>query len=52
MEFVDFENSPKNLLIRAEYTQSKNSNALVEVKELINSFEIRHTLYELLFSEE
>ena len=50
MEFVDIENSPKNLLIRATYTGSKNTRALAEVEELLKEYNIKQTMYELLIS--
>lgn len=51
MEFVDFENSPKNLLIRSTLTESKNINAKKEIDALINEYNINQTLYNLLFKE-
>ncbi|MGM9969896.1 MAG: class I SAM-dependent methyltransferase [Anaeroplasma sp.] len=52
MEFVEFENSPKNLLIRAVLTDSKNYKALEDVKLFIEEFGINQTLYELLFKND
>ena len=51
MEFVDFENSPKNLLIRAVLTSNKNEKLKKEIDELINSLGIEQTLYNLLFKK-
>ena len=51
MEFVDLENSPKNLLIRATYTGSRNNKALEEVRELIDEYKINQTLYNLLYKK-
>lgn len=52
MEFVDFDSSPKNLLIKAIKTPNyKNEKALEEVKEAIASLGIKQTLYKLLFEE-
>ena len=52
MEFVDLENSPKNLLIRAIYTGNKNEQALNETKALIEEYQIHQTLYTLLTKAE
>lgn len=53
MEFVDFENSPKNLLIRAVKTSnSVNSKAKEEVEAILNEYNIKQTLYSLLFTKE
>lgn len=51
MEFVDLENSPKNLLIRAVLTNNKNENAKKEIDELIEAFKIEQTLYKLVFKK-
>ena len=48
MEFVDFDASPKNLLIRAKYRGTMNEKALHDVKEVINKYQIEQTLYNLL----
>ena len=53
MEFVDFENSPKNLLIRAVKTSnSVNPTAKEEVEAILNEYNIKQTLYSLLFTKE
>ena len=50
MEFVDFENSPKNLLIRAKLTNNKyNKKIKEELDELMNDLNVKQTLYSLLF---
>ncbi|MCI5583576.1 MAG: hypothetical protein MR357_07665 [Anaeroplasma sp.] len=50
MEFVDFENSPKNLLIRAKLTNNKyNEKIKEELDKLINYLNVKQTLYSLLF---
>lgn len=53
MEFVDFENSPKNLLIRAvKNSNSVNPKAKEEVEAILNEYNIKQTLYSLLFTKE
>ena len=53
MEFVDIENSPKNLLIRATLTNSsKNIKIKEEIDSLINEYKINQTLYELTLKNE
>lgn len=49
LEFVDFDASPKNLLVRAKYTGNSNTKALDEVKQILDEFKIDQTLYKLLF---
>lgn len=49
LEFVDFDASPKNLLVRAKYTGNSNAKALDEVKQILDEFKIDQTLYKLLF---
>ena len=50
MEFVDFENSPKNLLIRAKLTNNKyNEKIKEELDELMTDLNVKQTLYSLLF---
>ncbi len=50
MEFVDFENSPKNLLIRAIRTNT-NINPVIkkEIDELMDTLGTNQTLYNLFF---
>ena len=49
-EFVDFENSPKNLLIRAKLTNNKyNEKIKEELDKLMNDLNVKQTLYSLLF---
>lgn len=51
MEFVDFENSPKNLLIRAVYVNNKpNDKIKNEIDDLINDIKVEQTLYNLIFN--
>lgn len=49
LEFVDFDASPKNLLVRAKYTGNSNAKALDEVKQILDEFTIDQTSYKLLF---
>lgn len=49
LEFVDFDASPKNLLVRTKYTGNSNAKALDEVKQILDEFKIDQTLYKLLF---
>lgn len=49
LEFVDFDVSPKNLLVRAKYTGNSNAKALDEVNQILDEFKIVQTLYKLLF---
>ena len=52
LEFIDFDHTPKNILIRAikrPVTQERiRKKALLEVKTLINEFNFNPTLYSLL----
>lgn len=48
LEFVDFDASPKNLLVRAKYTGNSNAKALDEVNQILD-VKIVQTLYKLLF---
>jgi len=53
MEFVDIENSPKNLLIRAILTNSgKNKIIKEEVDSLIKEYNLNQTLYDLTLKSE
>lgn len=49
LEFVDFDASPKNLLVRAKYTGNSNAKALDEVNQILDEFKIVQTLYKLLW---
>lgn len=49
LEFVGFDASPKNLLVRAKYTGNSNAKALDEVNQILDEFKIVQTLYKLLF---
>ena len=54
MEFVDFESTPKNLLIRASLSNipTKVKKEMInEVEELINEYKFNQTLYRLLSRE-
>lgn len=52
MEFVDFAASPKNLLIRATKTSNQKSEKIKkEIDDIIEEYNIKQTLYELLFEE-
>ena len=52
MEFVDTENSLKNLLIRATLTsQNKNEKIKQEIDELMNQLGVNQTLYNLVFKD-
>lgn len=48
MEFIDFASSPKNILIKAIYTGNKNQDAIVNVKEIVEQYQIKPTLYRLI----
>ena len=49
LEFVGFDASHKNLLVRAKYTGNSNAKALDEVNQILDEFKIVQTLYKLLF---
>ncbi len=54
LEFIDLEHTPKNILIRgrkANISTQKKTQALEEVKRIMDEFKLHPTLYELLFSE-
>lgn len=54
LEFVDFEHSPKNLLIRAvkrNVSKEKRERAKQKAETLMKEFNFSPTLYKLLFSE-
>lgn len=55
LEFIDMEHSPKNILIRAIKTQvpqRRAEQARKEVEELMETFHLKPTLYQLLLGEE
>ena len=50
LEFVDFDASPKNLLIRANYVGGKpNEEIKKEIDEMLNYLDVDQTLYNLFF---
>lgn len=52
LEFVDFDASPKNLLIRAtKVNKGGNLKVKEEVDNLIKEYQIHQTLYSLMFEE-
>ncbi|MDR0986577.1 MAG: SAM-dependent methyltransferase [Ruminococcus sp.] len=54
MEFVGFESTPKNLLIRAKLTNvggKKRSESLDEVKKALGFFGIKQTLFTLIYGD-
>lgn len=51
LEFIDISHSPKNVLIRAvkgNRSQAKKEQALSEVKQIMETFHVEPTLYQLL----
>ena len=53
LEFVDFDATPKNLLIRASLTNNGyNKKVKEEIDEVIKALNIKQTLYELAFEKE
>lgn len=48
MEFVDLAHSPKNLMIRAEYTKHKTDKNRKSVEDLMSKYHFEQTLYTLL----
>lgn len=56
LEFVDFEHTPKNILIRAikknVVSSSYRLSKLEEINKLIKEFNVKPTLYKLLVKEE
>ena len=52
LEFIDFEATPKNLLIRATLTNNKNLKAKEEVENLLKEINTTQALYELTIKEE
>ena len=51
IEFVDFEHSPKNLMIRAQKTKIPSNRNRERITKLIEQYSIRQTLFELLSKE-
>ena len=55
LEFIDFDHTPKNILIRAVLRsttpKATKEKALNEVKSAIEEFNVQPTLYKLLFNE-
>ena len=51
MEFVDIENSPKNLLIRAVLQNKRNESVKEEIDLLMNQLGVNQTLYDLCFND-
>lgn len=50
MEFIDIENSPKNLLIRATFQNNKPSIQLkTEIDDMLKQLDVHQTLYDLIF---
>lgn len=53
LEFVDWDATPKNVLIRAIYKNLPTSNPLKEqVEEWLSKLEVEQTLYNLIFKDE
>ena len=48
MEFVDLAHSPKNLMLRAKLTKSKNAKNAPAIKNLMEKYHFEQTLYKLL----
>lgn len=46
-EFIDFNHSPKNVLIKAIYTGNIKEESIDEVERILNEYKIKQTLYEL-----
>jgi hypothetical protein len=52
LEFVDFDASPKNLLIRANLTNQKPDDKIkTEIDALIEQLGVEQTLYNLIFNK-
>lgn len=55
LEFIDFNHTPKNILIRAVrkgVSKEKREKALREAERILNEFQLKPTLYRLLQQEE
>lgn len=48
IEFIDFEHSPKNIMLRAKKTKKKNTKLLEIPKELCEKYSFRQTLLDLV----
>lgn len=54
LEFIDIAHSPKNILIRASkanISKEKKDKALMQIEQLMNTFNLNPTLYKLLKSD-
>ncbi len=51
IEFVDFEHSPKNIMIRAKKTHAENDKNLLEIERLMKSYKFGQTLYNLIYKK-
>lgn len=51
IEFVDLAHSPKNLMIRAKKTKKKSEKNLPVIKDIIDRYNIKQTLYELIYKQ-
>ena len=51
MEFVDLAHSPKNLMLRAKLTKSKNCKNTQTIESLMEKYRFKQTLYKLLATE-
>lgn len=50
-EFIDFNHSPKNVLIKAIKTNTLNESVKEEIDSIIKEYNIKQTLYELCFNK-
>ena len=48
IEFVDFEHSPKNLMLRARYTGKKHSRSRERAERLREQYRFRQSLLDLI----
>lgn len=50
MEFIDMEHTPKNIMIRSVKTNKKaNENLKIELDKLVEEYNVKSTLYNLIF---
>ena len=50
MEFIDMEHTPKNIMIRSVKTNKKaNENLKIELDKLVEEYNVKPTLYNLIF---